>query len=171
MTGTGESLTHTQSHGQTYGGRRGHFGFHRPVILSCLLPDRGPAARAEGERGGKTLRFQAGERKPTQARNPPPQAAFPAHPQPSASMSHSNKDFKVVHSNVCAPFHPSPPSISLVGLPRTSHSQKRRSSRTVAGLPIQAHSSGVGPAAPLLRWINKYGCFYCDPITSCTSGL
>lgn len=38
MTGTGESLAdNTHSHEQTYGGRRGHFGFHRPVILSCFV--------------------------------------------------------------------------------------------------------------------------------------
>lgn len=52
-----EPRRHTHSHEQTYGGRRGHFGFHRPVILSCFVtwPKASSSKRAVG--GRKTLHF------------------------------------------------------------------------------------------------------------------
>lgn len=47
-----EPRRHTHSHQQTYGGRRGHFGFHRPVILSCFVtwPKASSSKRVGGGR-------------------------------------------------------------------------------------------------------------------------
>lgn len=45
-----------QTHEQTYGGRRGNFGFHRPVILSCFVTwPRASGSKRGG--GGERLHF------------------------------------------------------------------------------------------------------------------
>lgn len=63
-----EPRRHTRSHEQTYGGRRGHFGFHRPVILSCSVT----WPKASGSKGAvSTSRLERDARKKAHPSLPP----------------------------------------------------------------------------------------------------
>lgn len=140
MTGTGESLTDTHSHEQTYGGRRGHFGFHRPVILSCFVTWPRASSSKRGGRGERhstsRLERDAGKKaQPSQAPalfSPPPSTHPPTNPPTPLQACHTQtnklaRDYKVMYFNVYAQFHNRPLDLSLFRghsiLPRITHTQ------------------------------------------------
>lgn len=115
-------------------------GFTVLWYYPVLLPDRGPAARREGEGGERhsTSRLERDAGKKAQP-SPPPAPFFPPIQPPTnpptplqACHTQTNKlawDYKVMYFNVYAQFHNRPLDLSLFRdhsiLPRITHTQSK----------------------------------------------
>ncbi len=134
MTGTGESLADTHIHMNRHmeaGGAT--LGFTVLWYYPVLLPDRGPAARREGEGGKDTPLLgwrETRERKP----NPAPLFFFffPTPLQTCHTQTNTlARDHEVMYFNVSVQFHSCPLDLSFFRghstLPRIIHSQNHSS--------------------------------------------
>lgn len=134
-----EPRRHTHSHEHTYGGRQGHFGFHRPVILSCFVtwPRASSSKRGEGGKDTPLLGWrETRERKPNPTQSPPPPPTPPFFqtlrlPTPLQTCHTQTStlawDHEMMYFNVYAQFHSHPLDLSFFRghstLPRIIHSQ------------------------------------------------